>query len=56
MEIRNWEVVIEVDGFERVYGIYDSLNKANETAAFVREYQSVPVSVYELVPVTIIVD
>lgn len=48
MELRNYEVVIEVDGGEYVYGIYDDRKRANEIALQVREERSVPVSVYEV--------
>lgn len=43
-----YEVVMEVDGQEYVYGIYSDRNKANEIAMIVRDERSVPVSVYKM--------
>lgn len=41
-----FEVVIEMDGLEHVFGIYDDRNKANEIAMRLRETRNVDVSVY----------
>ena len=43
-----WEVVIEMDGQEYVFGIYNDRNKANEIAMRVRDERRVDVSVYEV--------
>lgn len=48
MELGHYEVVIEMDGKEYVYGIYEDRRRANEIALQVREERSVPVSVYEV--------
>ena len=48
MELRHYEVIMEMDGKGYVYGLYEDRKRANEIALQVKEERSVPVSVREV--------
>ena len=43
-----YEVVMNIEGREYVFGIYENRNKANEVAIRVRDERGVDVAVYEV--------